>query len=154
MTATNTATVFRDDLHAAIREAYRAADRAGRNYHYVCVYPDGSIVVGEEVSECVPESEYYGRAPHPVTVWADQSSYSATPADGVYEWEECEHDSDAEFFASDDGSEWCWPTDRDENPTCTVPMKFGDLSDQCDFTSDYRDAEAALARCPWLQLVD
>ncbi len=148
------ATVSRDELREAVRTAYRNADRRGQHWHYVRVYPDGRIVAGVEVSVCVPESEYYGRAPHPVTVWSEQSHYSSTPADGVYEWEECEHAADADFYADDEGRKWCWPSERDGNPTCTRPMRFGDFCDQCDFTTDYRDAEAAVERCGWLELSD
>ena len=41
----------------------------GDGWHYVRVGIDGSVYSGIEASPCCSEDEYYGREPHPVTVW-------------------------------------------------------------------------------------
>jgi hypothetical protein len=38
-------------------------------YTYVTVMPDGEVVSGRGTSKVVGEAEYYGRRPHPITVW-------------------------------------------------------------------------------------
>ena len=151
---TTKTTVSGDEVRDAIRRASMNAYRTGRNWHYVRVWPDGSVVVGEEVSKCLPESEYFGRAPHPVTVWSMQSNYASTPDDGIFDWLECDHDADAEFFVSPDGRKWCRPEDRADHPECTRPMEFNGWNDDCDFTAEYRTAFDLLTACDWFEVED
>lgn len=153
MNATTVATINRDELYAAIREANENADRKGQNWHFVRVSLDGGVIVGEEVGPCYPADEYQRRRPHPVTVWSVTASGSPGPGDGVYEWEPC-GPTEAEFFADADNRRWCWPADRAENPDCTEPMKLGGYLDAVDFTDDYNRAERAVAECDWFQIED
>jgi hypothetical protein len=71
MTTTERPVVRLDDVYGAMREAFRAALTAGRNWHAVTVGCDGTPYVREEVSRCASEAEYYRQdRPHPVTVWS------------------------------------------------------------------------------------
>jgi hypothetical protein len=73
---TTTATVIsRDAIYEAVKEAYRTSlERGGGRWYYVRAWPDGEITTGIEASPCYPESEYYRREPHPVTVWETRSN--------------------------------------------------------------------------------
>lgn len=64
-------TISRDTIEKAVADCYRKfmEDGAGQ-WHYVRVWPDGSITEGCEPWPCYPESEYFGRRPHPVTIWS------------------------------------------------------------------------------------
>lgn len=125
-----TTTIQADDVLTAIRDAYIGALKLGQHWHYVRVWPDGSITSGIEASPCCPESEYYSRGtPHPVTVWSMQSNWTPGYSDGVFAWEQCE-EADAEFWADDD-----WQSgSNDRDDTHTIPCKLSsDLIDNHDF---------------------
>lgn len=125
-----TTTIQLDDVLTEIRDAYIGALQHGHSWHYVRVWPDGSITSGIEASPCYPESEYYTRGnPYPVTVWSMQSSWTPGYSDGVFAWEECE-EADADFWADE---QWTsGSNDRDE--THTIPCKLsGDLIDNPEF---------------------
>lgn len=97
-----TATVIHlEDVRQAVETAMRNSMKSGRGWHYVRVWPEGTIACGVEASKCVPADEYYRRGrPHPVTVWAEQASWLAGPGDGVFQWEECDP-AEAEFWADE-----------------------------------------------------
>lgn len=71
------------------------AKRGANDFAYVRVYPDGSVVTGREASYTVPESEYFRREGHPVTVWGARGMReSAGFDDGVFAWNEVPAPSD------------------------------------------------------------
>ena len=82
MSTTTKPTVRIDDIYDAMREAFRAALTAGRNWHAVTVGTDGVPYAREEVSRCMSESEYYRKgSPHPVTVWSMNGDSSVSAED-------------------------------------------------------------------------
>lgn len=93
MTTTRTLAEILSDVEDNIREIIAEDYRHGANdYAYVRVWPDGSVTSGRAPSWECPESEYFGREPHPITVWAESGFREAAgPAE----------DSD-EMFVSDD----------------------------------------------------
>lgn len=57
------------------------------DYAWVRVYPSGLVGSGREPSRCVGLDEYYGRVPHPITVWSARGIRTAVCADdGVFCW--------------------------------------------------------------------
>lgn len=65
-------TVSRDAILEAVRDRYlRALSLGGGRWYYVRVWPTGEICDGMEASELIPESEYFHRRPHPVTIWSE-----------------------------------------------------------------------------------
>lgn len=72
-----------DDIYDAMRDCFRQAITAERNWHAVTVGVDGTPYVREEVSRSVSESEYYAEGkPYPVTVWS-MSGDSSVSSDGI-----------------------------------------------------------------------
>lgn len=70
MTSTTKTEVYLNDIYDAMRECFRRALAAGRNWHAVTVWPQGDIVIRDEVSPCYSESEYFKRGDcYPLTVW-------------------------------------------------------------------------------------
>ena len=59
------------------------------DYAWVRVYTSGLVGYGREPSWCVGEDEYYGRVPHPITVWSTKGLRPPVGADdGVFCWED------------------------------------------------------------------
>lgn len=94
MTTEAQATISRDNIYEAVRTAYRKSlIRGGGSWYYVRVWPDGTISDGIEASPCYPESEYYKRVPHPVTIWEYRSNSDL---------------NEDEVDAAMDGFDWDW----------------------------------------------
>lgn len=99
-TTTKTRRNVLDEIEEAIQQITIKDLRDGANdYAFVRVWPDGSVTSGREASYCVPESEYFARGEHPVTVWSSMGLRESTgPYDGVFEWDEIQEvPIDAEF---------------------------------------------------------
>jgi hypothetical protein len=72
------------------------------DYAWVRVYPSGLVGSGREPSWCVGEDEYYGRVPHPITVWSTKGLRPPVGADdGVFCWEDS---LDGEYIRETDSS--------------------------------------------------
>jgi hypothetical protein len=157
MNATKTE-VSMNDVEREIISAMTQADDKGRNWWAVRVGTDGTPYTSEEVSRCESESEYFGHAPHPVTVWTHTSNGSSSPGDCSRDWDDCD-ETDAEFFASESptrgvyGDDWCNPKERDEYPQCTVPKRLGKWTD-LDLSDLMDEVRAKLEAVEWLEVVD
>ena len=88
---------LREQIEAAIFEAEHQRARGklcNGNWHYLCATPDESeptgwaITMGEEVSPCYSEREYFGRPGAPVTFWTCQESDFGGPYYSACVWEE------------------------------------------------------------------
>lgn len=123
------------DIEDAIRETMIADMRNGANdYAYVRVWPDGSVTSGREPSRCIPESEYFAREPHCVTVWSAQGIRPAAgPDDGVFAWDACEAADEGAFER--DG-EWYRLSDE--------------LVDPLDIDELLREIESTLDQHEWI----
>lgn len=127
-------TISRTDLENAVREQLHEMYAGGNNEHYVRVWPDGVITRGEEVSKCLPESEYFGRDPHPVTIWLGRGE-SVGPDAGLYYWIE---DADG-AYVGDFGSGRYWSADDDRAPADAVRFSL-DRTDPTDSFGEAVDA--------------
>lgn len=141
MTETNVK-IDREALKDAIRVEYIAGRRSGRHWHFVRVWPDGSVSHGAEASPCYPESEYYRRGnPNPLTVWSHAFSEVAGPGAGEFEWEECP-EADAEFWTNAEETDWS----DEPGEKFPVPCRLTDtLIDDLDWDMILPDVELALA---------
>ena len=93
---------IRDEIHAMILADLRSG---ANDYAAVRVWPNLDVIAVREPSHCTPESEYFGRDPHCVTVWStDRMREPAGREDGVFEWDEASESDDGAFFA--DGQWW------------------------------------------------
>ena len=82
MATTPRQTISRDDIYRTVADQFRESLRRGGGlWYYVRVWPDGEITAGVEVSPCYPESEYFGRKPHAVTIWSTRSNSDLSDAE-------------------------------------------------------------------------
>lgn len=79
-----TMTIERNDIRDAIRDAMKEIWTYGDGWAYARVYPDGHVSTGREVSQSIPEAEYFRRDPRPVTFF----SRTAKPGDRYTQWME------------------------------------------------------------------
>jgi len=56
------------------------------HWNYLRIWPDGKIVAGMEASPYYPESEYYGRVPHPITIQEKRGDCYFPDADIGWDW--------------------------------------------------------------------
>jgi hypothetical protein len=147
-------TISRNELeNALLRRMVLSWKNGGGRWHYVRVWPDGSITDGIEVSETLPESEYFHRGnPHPVTVWSETSNFTAGPQDGIFEWLECAEE-DAEFWAERtettvNGSAFTGldnaSDERDETHTVPYRLDYDSLVEPIDLTAILSEIEDQL----------
>lgn len=138
MTTTRTLAEILSDVEDNIREIIAEDYRHGANdYAYVRVWPDGSVTSGRAPSWECPESEYFGREPHPITVWAESGFREAAgPQDGIFECEEVEGDAEDsdEMFVSD-GKRYRLTTD---------------MVEQIDLADTMREVENRLSEHDWI----
>lgn len=69
-------------------------------YHFVRIWPDGSVTDGIEPSYTVPESEYFGQPGAPLTVWSQQASGEGLPRD-CWEWNSLDRVADRHSWHSE-----------------------------------------------------
>lgn len=71
---------------AAIRWQSKEAANDCSCAYYVRFFPSGQITYNIAASPNYPESEYFGRRPHPLTVWFDWRSSPQLSDDEVSEY--------------------------------------------------------------------
>ena len=133
-----------DDVMAAIRRQMIELWKRGQHWHYVRVYPDGSIVEGLEVSPCYPESEYFQRGnPWPVTVWSETGRNGPSgPDDGTFQLLPCE-EAEAEFWVNENTGEWS--RERDEAGGFIAPYLLSDdPAEEPDLSAERAEAVESL----------
>jgi hypothetical protein len=88
-------TEVKDCITEIIREDFI---HGAHDWAYVRVHPDGRVTSGREASPTIPESEYFERGPHPITIWTQRGQRDpATPGDGLFSWTE---DPEGEYIGS------------------------------------------------------
>ena len=92
------------------------------HWSYFRVWPDGDVTTGAEASETLPESEYYSKVPHPITLDEENSIFSPSPDDGIFEWE---NDPEGDYEMEDGG---CWAVAND-NSSPDKRFKLGAMLD-------------------------
>ena len=146
MPETQAVKISTEELKDAIRAEYIEGCMTGRHWHFVRVWPDGSVSHGAEASPCYPESEYYRKGhPYPRTVWSERFSESANgPDDRVFEWEACSPDEEPEFWINPAGTEWeCEPSEEFPIPARMTSTLIEDLDWDMILTDVERDLTEA-----------
>ena len=82
-----------EEIEAAVIEFQFESLRGNhaKNWHALRVWPDGKISVIEEVSQSIPESEYFGHHPHPFTFLVEGGNCFSPEAHSGWAWVEDEN---------------------------------------------------------------
>ena len=81
----------------------RARGNHARNWNCLRVYPDGTAQIIEEPSACYPESEYFHRVPHPISLHESAGDcFTPSPDDDLWMWE----DDESGEYIRDENFKW------------------------------------------------